>query len=326
MQADFAARVAKSVGVPAVYCRAPSATRNLSHAWWTYVQVQKATAKELLFTLRSDGQFVGFLKDAFYVGQVLDPHTGRLMLDTDMHRRLTLAGRDRVAWRQVSLLMRHYPVLAQKLQWSTKDRLAFIDKCIALCPQSDEPWMALTPLVKDKLLDAEDLKAHRTRMGSVAKHFQNYPDFVSRAFFNLSDALDSATQLKLDQQAVALCEKSNRPDLACDMRLQINDVLVKDKKWQTAAEGLIATIYRFPTEGRFVPTLAKKLQEAAPNYKGGNERLARVYLDIVPKLYAYYKGEPGANQHKILYAQAKSFFDGNQMTAYAAQLKAMTGQ
>ena len=42
-QADFAARVAKSVGVPAVYCSGASAYRG-RHAWWMYVQTRAATA------------------------------------------------------------------------------------------------------------------------------------------------------------------------------------------------------------------------------------------------------------------------------------------
>ena len=45
MQADFAARVGKSVGIPAVYCSAASARGGFSHAWWTYIQVQKATTE-----------------------------------------------------------------------------------------------------------------------------------------------------------------------------------------------------------------------------------------------------------------------------------------
>ena len=326
MQADFAARVAKSIAIPAVYSRSSSARGGFSHAWWSYVLIQKATPKEIQFTLRSDGQFVGFIKDAFYVGQVRDPHTGQIMLDADMHRRLSLAGHDRSGYRQVSLLMRNFEWLAQKMKWDNKERLDFIDKCIHICPQSDEPWMALAPLIKGKVLNAEELKTHRARMTSVLTHFKTYPDFVNRAFLNLLGVFNPAEQVKFNQQAVALCEKAGRPDLSCDLRLQISDALVQDQKWQTAAEGLIVTIYRFPTEGRFVPKLTQKLQEVAPNYKGGSERVAKVYLDIVPKLYAYYRTDNEAGYHKTLYAQAMSFFESNQMTANASTLKARTGQ
>ena len=100
-QADFAARVAKSVGIPAVFCGGQSSYRGL-HAWWTYVTILKANADTFQFTLNSDGRFVGFEKDAFYTGHVTDPHTGKDMLDRDMERRFSLAGRDRAGKRQAS--------------------------------------------------------------------------------------------------------------------------------------------------------------------------------------------------------------------------------
>jgi hypothetical protein len=326
MQADFAARVAKSVGIPAVYSRAESARGGFSHAWWTYFQIHNAASEDIKFTVHSDGQTVGFIKDAFYVGQVRDPHTGRTILDVDMLRWLTQAGHDRAGLRHATLLMRHYEWLAQKLGWDSKERMDYLDKCIRICPLCDEPWKALAPIAKSKDLDPERRKALKARVSSILTVFKNYPDFINRAFSDLLDPLDPAEQIKLDQQAVALCEKVNRPDLSCDLRLRISDALVKDKRWQTAGEGLIGTIYRFPTEGRYVPKLTQKLQQVAPNYKGGTEKLAKVYLDIVPKLYVYYRDDTSAGFHKTLYAQAMTFFESNQMTKYAATLKATTGQ
>jgi hypothetical protein len=326
MQADFAARVGKSVGIPAVYCSAASARGGFSHAWWTYIQVQKATTEDIQFVLRSDGQTVGFIKDAFYVGLVRDPHTGLTILDADMYRRLTLAGHDRGGLRHSSLLMRHYPWLAQNLKWDTKAKMAFIDKCMRVCPQSDEPWQAMAALVTSKVMDEESMKALRARVPTVLTSFKNYPDFVVGTFKVLAANFEPAEQIKLNQQAVTLCEKAGRPDLSCDVRLRISDSLVKDKKWQTAAEGLITTIYRFPTEGRYIPKLTQKLQDIAPNYKGGTERLAQVYLDIVPRLYVYYKTDNEAEYHKTMYKQAIGFFEANQMTANASTLKARTGQ
>ena len=248
------------------------------------------------------------------------------MLDADMYRRLTLAGHDRASLRHSSLLMRHYPWLAQNLKWDAKAKMAFIDKCMRVCPQSDEPWQALAALVRSKALDEEGMKALRTRVPTVLTHFKNYPDFVVGTFKVMAADFEPAEQIKLNQQAVTLCEKAGRPDLSCDVRLQISDALMKTKKWQTAADGLVTTIYRFPTEGRYVPKLTQKLQDIAPNYKGGTERLAQVYLDIVPRLYTYYKSDKEAAYHKTMYKQAMSFYEANQMASYASALKARTGQ
>src|SRR5262249_47467809 len=55
MQADFATRVAKSVGIPAAYCFGESSYRGL-HAWWVFALVQRANPSQLQFTLNSDGR------------------------------------------------------------------------------------------------------------------------------------------------------------------------------------------------------------------------------------------------------------------------------
>ena len=52
------------------------------------------------------------------------------------------------------------------------------------------------------------------------------------------------------------------------------EALAGQKKWQTAAEGLLTTVNRFPTEGRYVPKMTLKMQDVCANYKGGNDRLA----------------------------------------------------
>ena len=285
-----------------------------NHAWWTYVVVTRATPDGIQFLLKSDGQFVGFIKDAFYTGKVLDPHTGRTILDTDMHRQLNMAGNDKAGLRHVTLLMRHYTWLAQKLNWDTQERLAFIDKCIKICPLYEEPWVALAALAKNEKLDADGTKFVRAEAASVLTHFKNYPDFISRIFNDLLFAFEPAEQVKLNLQAVALCEKAGRPDLSCNLRLRISGAgWPKDSKWQTAADGLIVTIYRFPTEGRFVPKLTQRLQDMASKYKGGTERLAQVYLDIVPRLYVYYRADADATYHKTLYAQAMNYFESHQL-------------
>jgi hypothetical protein len=325
-QADFAARVAKSVGIPAVYCSGESAYRG-SHAWWMYVTIQKATADTFQFTLNSDGRFVGFVKDAYYTGNVRDPQTGRDMLDRDMERRLTLAGRDRAGKRQASLAMRAYPWLAAKLKWDVKQRVTFLDKCLHVCPRYDEGWLEFVKLIKEGDLPAEQNSAVRLHVTSALITFKDHPDFLARLFTDLLSVFDPAEQVRLHQQAVALFEKAGRPDLSCAARLQITDALVAQKKWQTAADGLTTTITRFPTEGRYVPKMTAKMQEVCSHYKGGNEKLAKLYIDLVPKLIAYYgDGDDLAKFHTELYKQALAFLKKNDMQKQEAELKGRAGR
>ncbi len=322
-QADFAARVAKSCAIPAVYCSGESSYRG-RHAWWMYVQLLSAKTDPLQFTLNSDGRFVGFIKDAFYTGNVLNPHTGKLMLDRDMERRLALAGRDRIGKRQVDLLMRAYPWLAEKLDWDLKQRVVFLDKCLRICPQADEPWQEFAKLVKSEEFSAAQKGIVRTHLASAMTHFKSHPDMLWRVTKHLATVYDPVEQVKLYNQAVTLFENAGRADLSCDARLQITDALAAQNKWEAAAEGLVKTIYKFPTEGRYVPKMTKKMQAVTANYKKGNDRLAGIYLDLVPKLIAYYKDDD-SRFHQDLYKQAVEFLDANSMSKQAETLKLIVG-
>jgi hypothetical protein len=323
IQADFAARVAKSVGIPAVYCTGESAYRSGGHAWCMYVKVNKATPGSLQFTISSDGRYQGFIKDAFYTGKVRDPQTGQVVLDRDLERRLYLAGSNRVGKRQVALLMGAYPWLQEKLNWDAGQRVAFLDKTLRLCPMSEEPWLEFVRMVKSNELGAAQKGAVRSHIALVLKQFEKHPDFIQRVFNDLLSLHEPAEQVRLYQQAVKLFEKASRPDLACEARLHITDALARGKKWQAAGEGLFTTVYRFPTEGRYVPKLLLKAQEVCPQYKGGKERLAKVYLDLVPRLVTYYKEEKRYPDQ--VYQQAMEYLTANALTKQAAELKARVG-
>ena len=209
-----------------------------------YVQIQKASPERLQFTLNSDGRFVGFEKDAFYTGHVRDPQTGRDMLDRDLERRLNLAGRDRAGKRHAALLMRAYPGLAEKQGWDVKQRVAFLDQVLRICPQADESWLAIAQLVKAGDLAADQKATIRTHVTSALNTFKNYPDFVEHILVDLLPVFDPAEQVKLNQQAVALFEKAGRPDLSCAARLRIADAQKQQAKYQAAVDGLVATILR----------------------------------------------------------------------------------
>jgi hypothetical protein len=93
----------------------------------------------------------------------------------------------------------------------------------------------------------------------------------------------------------------------------------------TGAEGTthgnpqVPATYRFPTEARYVPKLLLKAREVCPQYKGGKDRLAKIYLDPVPRLVTYYKEEKRYPDQ--VYQQALAFLT----TKQAAELKARVG-
>src|SRR5262249_28565491 len=75
-QADCVAGVGKSLGQPSVYVSGESSYRG-RHAWVMWVSVLKSSKDGLRFNLVSDGRTRGFERDAFYVGFVHEPQTGR---------------------------------------------------------------------------------------------------------------------------------------------------------------------------------------------------------------------------------------------------------
>ncbi|HEY8506321.1 MAG TPA: hypothetical protein VIL46_17175, partial [Gemmataceae bacterium] len=147
-QADFACRVAKSVGIPAVYCFGESSYRGL-HAWWMFVQVQGTARDRVRFALVSDGRIAGFLKDQFYTGFVTDPQSGRRILDRDMERRLKVTGLDPAGKRHADLLMRAYPWLGERMGFSAAAKVDYLDRVLRVSKYNGDAWQELARMVRD---------------------------------------------------------------------------------------------------------------------------------------------------------------------------------
>jgi hypothetical protein len=322
MQADFAARVAKSVGIPAVYCWGNSAYRG-AHAWWMYVAVQKVNSEQTAFRLLSDGRLKGFEKDKFYTGNVLDPRSGREILDRDLERRLVVMGRDLAAKRQGDLIMRAFPLVCRQPGLDIKARVAYLDRCLKVAAHNEEAWLEFARMVRSgELKEESEKRVARMHLQSLSHTFGRSPDFVWKLYDDLLAVQTSPRErLKLYQQALASFEKPTgaRPDLACAARMNITGELCAEEKWQTAARGLIATIRKFPTEGRFVPKMTGKLRELSAKYKGGTTELAQLYLDIVPGLQAYYRGD--GKYLEVMFDQAVQFFQEHNLQKYETALR-----
>jgi hypothetical protein len=322
-QADFAARVAKSVGVPAVYCWGQSSYRGL-HAWWMFVQIQSANKEQIRFSLVSDGRIQGFLKDQFFTGNVIDPQTGREMLDRDMEHRLWVVGRDPIGKRQANLVLRAYPWLSQRLDFDVKARVAYLDRSLKLLPSCESAWLEFARLCKEGELDSTQKGIVRARLDSLTLTFGNHPDFIARLVDDLLTVQPNPNE-KIRQYEVvySLFEKKQRPDLACAARLKITELLCEQGRWPAAGKGLISTIRKFPNEGRYVPQMTQKLQEVVPHYKEGPAALAQLYVELVPTMIVYY-GKEGSDYCDKLFEQASAFLQESKLDKYAVKLKAQT--
>jgi len=245
MQADFASRVGKSLLVPAVYVGG-EANSGALHAWVMWAEVKSVRADAVTFTLESFGRYN---LDQYYVGTLKNPQTGQEMTDRDLERRLTAVGSAPLHSRQADLLMRAYPVLVEKKQLTTGQRLAYIKRVLALYTLCDAAWTELAVLYKDgKLTDATEA-AELTNRAMLT--FAKFPDFS----WTLVDALltpqkDKGSRTRLYERLVLSYEQLGRPDLACEARLKLVDYQVDAKDHQKAFAGLANTIRKFPSEGR----------------------------------------------------------------------------
>jgi len=134
MQADFAGRVGKSLGVPAEYVTGESNSGDL-HAWVMWVELKRVTPASIAFSLESHGRYN---LDQYYVGHLKDPQTGRPMTDRDLELALQNIGSNPKGRRHAALLMRAYPQLREQAQMDVNAQLLFLRDVIRLSPGNEE--------------------------------------------------------------------------------------------------------------------------------------------------------------------------------------------
>jgi hypothetical protein len=318
MQADFAARVAKSLGVPAEYVGGEAASGGL-HAWVMWVEVRGIQKDAVSFSLESYGRYFG---DNYYVGTLLDPKTGKKITDRELERQLTAVGNAPHSSRQADLLMRAFPVIRDKKEFSTRQQLAYLNRVLALYSMCDAAWLELAALHRDgKLTDA----AEATRLVNKALlTFARFPDFSWQVVADLlTPQKDRAYRTQTFEKMATAYENLGRPDLACEARLKLVDYQTDSKEEadrRKAFNGLAQTVRKFPDEGRYVPRMVTRMQEVAKLIRGGENLMAKFYLEILPKVPARRGDEVSAYCVK-LHEQAIEYLKDVKKTKEAATVE-----
>ncbi len=294
MQADFAARVGKSMAVPAAYVGGESQFQGL-HAWVMWVEVKAATAASVQFTLESHGRYLG---DHYYTGHLIEPQTGVEILDRDMERRLSSAATDRVGKRQAELAMEFYPDLAEKNAFDKKARLKYLDGVLKLSPLNEEAWLELARMAKDGDIGKDEKEQIRAYVNKLVVIFQKYPDFSWKIVPDFLAVIGDNRQFRnaFYEKLAQMYEKAVRPDLVCECRLKWAEFQKEDATaeagakqtaiWTYTAKGLSDSIKKFPDEGRYVPRMLDAMKEAAANSKAGKDALAALYVELAAKTAA----------------------------------------
>jgi hypothetical protein len=318
MQADFAARVAKSIGVPAEYVGGEAASGGL-HAWVMWVEVRGIQKDAVSFSLESYGRYFG---DNYYVGKLLDPKTGKKITDRDLERRLTAVGNAPHSSRQADLLMRAFPVIRDKKELSTRQQLAYLNRVLALYPMCDAAWLELAALHRDgKLTDA----AEATRLVNKAlSTFARFPDFSWQVVADLlTPQKDRTYRTQTFEKMATAYENLGRPDLACEARLKLVDYQADSKDEadrRKAFNGLAQTVRKFPDEGRYVPRMVTRMQEVSKEIRGGDNLMAKFYLEILPRVPAR-RGDEVSAYYIKLHEQAIEYLKDVKKTKEAATVE-----
>jgi hypothetical protein len=279
MQADFSARVAKSLGVPAEYVTG-EANSGVLHAWVMWAEVRAVNKDTVTFTLESFGRYN---IDHYYVGTLRDPHTGKQTTDRELERELTAAGNAPYYSRQANLLMRAFPVARDHKELTTKQQLAYLNKVLALYPMCGQAWLELGALHRDgKLTDALEATRQVDRAVNV---FAKFPDFSWKVVPDLLTAQkDKQYRTRTFEKLATAYETLGRPDLACEARLKLVEYQTEAKDHKKAFDGLAFTVRKFPDEGRYVPKMVTVMQDVSKDIKGGDALMTKFWLELLPRV------------------------------------------
>ena len=325
MQADFASRVGKSIGVPSEYVAGESNGGEL-HAWVMWVEVKQATRTSIAFTLESHGRYRG---DKYYVGTLRDPQTGRGITDRELELRLQGVGLSPVAFHHAKLVMQAYPQLQQKLDLKPAQQIAFLNEIIDLCPGNEEAWKQVATLAREGRIGSDSNRQMTAMFDKFFRTFANFPDFTLKVFDDLVQYQKNPKQRnKYYLQLVQMYEVGGRPDLACEARLQLSNYLLEEGNTKDVIDGLAFTIKKFPDEGRYVPKLLDKLEQVCAQIKGADQQLLRFYLEFIPLIPPKRGDDPSPYCMRMLERAIEKFTAAGQVqqaqlfTIQLAKLKA----
>ena len=256
-QADYAARVGKSIGVPAEYVGGPNPSGG-SHAWVMWVELKSVTKQNIKFSLESYGRYNEGL---YYVGKLREPQSGQRITDRELELRLHTVGLDPQAKRQSDLIMRSFSQLVADANLDIKEQEKLISAVIKLCPGNEAAWKALADLSTEFVALR---KSNRSKMlkkiTGMFRTFEKFPDFTWKIFDSFIEfESDPKKRNNLYGQLLAHYISFERPDLACEARLRLTDHLIDDGNLAEAVEGLAATIVALPGEGRYVPKMLDRI-------------------------------------------------------------------
>lgn len=327
MQADFASRVGKSIGVPAAYVTGPNRYGDL-HAWVMWVELKAVSADSISFSLESHGRYRG---DRYYVGSLREPQTGERTTDRLLALRLHSAGANTQAHRHARRIMQAYPELIGELRLGFDAELDFISQAVHLNPWNEDAWIALSKLSAAHADDFEVLQVRQMKdaLQLLFTAFAPFPDFTLTVFDDLiSFEPKSEERINLYFKLLDVYTSAQRPDLAFQALLKTADLLVDSGRGDDAIEALATAIKKYADEGEYVPKMLDKLEDLHSSAGGSNQTLARFYGEFLPLIPKKRGSRPSEYCIKMYERGIARFRDSGEMqlaAVYERQLAQLRG-
>jgi hypothetical protein len=192
---------------------------------------------------------------------------------------------DPVAKRQAELVMTAFPTLKEEKPLGINDQFAYMSRTIELCPGNEPAWIALSQLASNEQVKEKHRKQMVGILNQLFTTFANFPDFTWTIFDDLIQYEDRLEErIKLYERLTLLYQAAQRPDLACEARLRLTDLLTEAGRELEAVDGLAATIYAFVDEGRYVPRMLDRIELICRNLDGATPHLLRFYNTFLPRI------------------------------------------
>ncbi|MEO1615910.1 MAG: hypothetical protein AAFV88_08690 [Planctomycetota bacterium] len=319
-QADFAARVGKSLGVPAAYVSGQGRFGGAGHAWVMWVELQSVSSRGIQFRLESHGRYRG---DHYYIGNLKDAQTGERITDRYLEQQLSAIGNQPLAFRQAKWLMEWFPLLRDTLELDVLDQLRYLENVVAISPLSRPAWTALAEMSKTGVIESRHEKLMNANLRGLFNNFANYPDFTWQIFNDLiAFQQRDDKRNELFNQLITLYESAGRPDLASEARLVFADELVRQEKVGIAITGLSQGILRFPQEGRYVPKMLDRMEQLVEVNQVDRTALLAFYRQFLPVIQQK-RGDSPSQYCISMYERGIERFreSGDQTTANQLQAK-----
>ncbi|MFH5803282.1 hypothetical protein [Alienimonas sp. DA493] len=302
-QADYAARVGKSLGVPAMYVRGDGKFGGAGHAWVMWVDVTGVTDSALKFTLESHGRYQD---DNYYVGYLNEPQTGEETTDRDLMRRLHSVAIDRDASRHADLLMRAYPIVAQRAGengegLSLDARLDYLDAVNQIDTWNGAAWRERARLGTENTgdLTRDQIRRYKQNLKRLFRDFAPFPDFTQEVFAGISVyETDEEKRLELTRELLDLYAAAGRPDLSFETLPAYVDGLVEQDRTPEAIGMITGALMKFADEGRYTPAALDRLDELLADRPEDLLNFYRGFIEAIPPTRGNSPSEYAVAMHK----------------------------